>query len=70
MKGKWNDISEKGMPLNIACEVMQKGGVVSKASHCRSKYQSGICRIEKHSSGKFITTNTFLLKVIKWRILK
>ena len=66
---EWNFINSKGMPINTVCEVMQKGGKVSIAGYYQGKYQSGICLMEKVSDSSYKFTNTFLLKVEKWRLL-
>lgn len=68
MKNNWKELSE-GMPIDIPCEVMQKGGKISIAAYHAGEYISGICQLEERECGEFYLTNTFLMKVEKFREL-
>lgn len=68
MENKWRELSE-GMPTDIPCEVMQKGGKISIASYISTSRVSGICLLDERECGEFYRTSTFLLKVEKFREL-
>ena len=66
MEGEWKNLSE-GMPIDEPCEVMQKGGKISVAAYIITEFTSGINLLEERECGEFYRTNTFLIKVEKFR---
>lgn len=68
MENNWKDISE-GMEKGIPYEVMQKGGEIKTAAFVQTAFYSGIMEISKNLKGQWVGSNTFLLKVEKFRRL-
>jgi len=68
MSNEWKELSE-GMPIDTPCEIMQVGGKVSIAAYICTERTSGINLLEERECGEFYRTNTFLMKVERFREL-